>query len=110
MKYDATGGDLYYMELDNTISLVPSVDRLAARMYPNPISKRPAIVILPAEQANQQVRLEITSVNGQHVLVNDHVHARDIVIDPAFMAPGLYQYRITSSDGKEFSGRFVVEP
>ena len=109
-KYGDPDGDLYYMEMDNTISNhVSTITTGSPRLYPNPVREQPAIIILPASQANGAVHLNITTTDGRCVRNEDNILAKDIVISRNDYTPGMYLFRVTCKDGTVYKGKFVVE-
>lgn len=108
-KYGDPNSDLYYWEMDNTNAHVSPVTNTWPRLYPNPVRDQPAIIILPASEANQSVNFEIMAVNGQVIFNKSNILAKDIVIDRKNFAPAQYLFRVTCKDGNVFKGKFVVE-
>jgi type IX secretion system substrate protein len=107
-KYGDSYGDLYYLEVDNTISEVPTVKKVTPSLFPNPVNNRSAIV-LPSSESSQSVRMDIMNIFGQVVFTDEHIPAKNIVIDRAFLSSGTYVFRITCKDGTVFKGKFTAE-
>ena len=109
-KYGDPDGDLYFMEMDNTVSTnIATLHSGWPRLFPNPVREQPAIIILPASEANQSVHFEVMTTDGQIVLSNDNILAKNIIIDRNNFRPALYLFRITCPDGEVYKGKFVVE-
>ena len=109
-KYGDPAGDLYYMEIDNTIAAhVPTVTAESPRLYPNPVRQQPAIIILPTSHAYQSVSLDVIALDGKVIYSKDNILAKDILIDRNNFPPAQYLFRITCTDGQVYKGRFVVE-
>jgi hypothetical protein len=106
-KYGDSYGDLYWMEMNNTIAQVPSVKVAAPHFYPNPVTDN-SIIILPAAEAYQYCRLDITDLTGKVVIRQEKVPAKDLVISHNLLRSGIYMFRVTCFDGKIFDGKFVV--
>ncbi len=102
-------GDLYYMEIDNTVlNNVPLTEIPSARMYPNPVKDK-ACIILPASHANQFVTLDVLNSEGRVMYSRSHISAKDLVIAKGTLPAGSYLFRVTGADGKVFKGKFVME-
>lgn len=106
-RYD-TYGDLYYMEMDNTISGISAINKNPARLYPNPVIGQ-SVIVLPASEANQKVRLDVTNKAGQHMMIQDNLMAKDLVISREDYVPGIYSFRITCKDGTMYTGSFTID-
>jgi hypothetical protein len=102
-------GDIYYMEMNNTISGVASVKEPWPHLYPNPMKARPAVLVLPAAEANQQVCVDIINMDGKLISSQENILSKNIIINPALLPAGNYLYRVSCKDGKVFKGKFVVE-
>ena len=109
-KYGDPTGDIYYMEMNNTLpSSLPVVATGAPQLYPNPVKNQPAVIILPAAEANQAVHFEVMTANGQVIVNNASILAKDIVINRNDFASGVYLFKVTCPDGTVYKGKFVVE-
>ena len=109
-KYGDPNGDLYYMEMDNTVSAnVKNVTAPSARLYPNPIKDQPAIIILPASAAGQDVNFEVMTMEGKVIYSKDNIPAEDIVVNGSNFPAAMYLFRVTCKDGTVYKGKFVVE-
>ncbi len=109
-KYGDPDGDLYFMELDNTISAhVPTVTGQQPRLYPNPIREQPAIILLPEAEANGTVHIDVFTKDGRNVYSKDNIRAKDIVISRDQFPPAQYHFRIICKDEAQYTGEFVVE-
>ena len=109
-KYGDPDGDLYFMELDNTISAhVQTVAAQQARLYPNPIRAQPAIILLPEAEANGTVHIDISAKDGRQIYSRDNIRAKDIVISRDQFPPAQYHFRIICKDEAQYTGEFVVE-
>ncbi len=109
-KYGDPDGDLYFMEMDNTISAhVTTATAQQPRLYPNPIREQPAIVLLPEAEANGTVHIDIFTKDGRNVYSNDNIRAKDIVISREQFPPAQYHFRIICKDEAQYTGEFVVE-
>jgi len=106
-KYGDSYGDIYYMEIDNTVSNVPTIDQGSAHVYPNPV-KDQLCIILPSPEAYQPVNIDITNMKGQVVLSKENLMAKDIVIDRSVFPNGPYVFSILCRDGKVYKGKFIV--
>ena len=109
-KYGDDAGDLYYMEMDNTISAhVATTNAQQPRLYPNPIRDQSAIVLLPEAEANTIVNIIVYAKDGRVAYTKNNVLAKDIVLGKEYFQPGQYHFRITCKDHTEYTGKFVVE-
>ncbi len=107
-QYGDSHGDLYYMEVNNTMSNVPGVSIPTPRFYPNPVSDRSSL-ILPESEAFQTVEVEVLDLNGNVVYKKENIPAKDLIIDRNKLSSGTYFYRATCGDGRKFEGKFVAE-
>jgi len=107
-NYGDSYGDLYYMEVVNTISQVPTVTEISPRLYPNPVSDQ-SVIILPESEANQSVSVNVINAVGQVVYTQESIPAKDIVINRDILASGMYFFRVSCKDGVVFKGKFTVE-
>ena len=107
-QYGDSYGDLYYREVNNTISNVPGVNVPLPRIFPNPVTDRSS-VILPESEAFQTVALEVTDLKGNVVYKQENIPAKDLVLDRKLLASGTYFFRAMCKDGREFTGKFVAE-
>jgi hypothetical protein len=107
-KYGDTYGDLYWMEVNNTIAEVPTIKKVSPSLYPNPVTDR-SVVVLPETEAYSSVRLDIINLFGQVVFTGKDIPANKIVIDRTLLASGTYMFRVTCKDGAVYKGRFTAE-
>ncbi len=107
-KYDGAG-DIYYMDMNNTVESVPAVNASWPHLYPNPVRSEPAVIVLPASEANEMIRLDIIDMSGRRVCGKDKIADKDILIDRNGLSTGEYLFHITCNDGKEYKGKFMVE-
>jgi hypothetical protein len=109
-KYGDPDGDLYFMELDNTISAhVQTTTTQQPHLYPNPIIDQPAIVVLPEAEANGKVHIDIFSKDGRKMYSKYNILAKDIIISRDQFPPAQYHFRIICKDEAQYTGEFVVE-
>ena len=109
-QYGDPDGDVYYREMNNTLpASVAIVSMEGPQLYPNPVMNQPAIIILPAAEANEAVHFEVMTSGGQVIVNNNSTLAKDIVINRDDFAAGMYIFKVTCSDGKVYKGKFVVE-
>ena len=107
-QYGDPYGDLYYMEINNTIDAnVHTVTADVPRMFPNPVKDR-SVIILPSAYANQTVNFDITDASGKLVSSQNNIMAKNLIINGSTLAIGTYQYKITCKDGKVYKGRFLI--
>jgi|GEM_PF-1423978 len=107
-RYGDSALDLYYVAVNNTISNVPTVTTLPARLFPNPVLERSAI-ILPNAHANENVDLQIINAEGKLVYSRLGIAAKNLIVDHAMLSAGSYFFRISCKDGTVYKGRFVAE-
>ena len=107
-KYGDPLGDLYFMEVDNTVAHVGGVTIELPRMYPNPVSDK-ASIILPESEAYQSTHIDVMDILGNVVYTNANVMGKDVIISRNDLASGTYFYRVTCKDGKTFRAKFIVE-
>jgi hypothetical protein len=97
------------MIMDNTATSLPVKDVSWPHIYPNPVSNQPAIVVLPENEANQPVTVDILTIEGKLLSRQENVMAKNIVIDNKQLPPGHYIYHISCKNGSVYKGKFEVE-
>ncbi|MBA3827675.1 MAG: T9SS type A sorting domain-containing protein [Taibaiella sp.] len=101
-------GDLYYLEMDNTLSAIAQAHPESPYMYPNPVKDQLHILLAPS-QAGSANRIDIINIHGQIVLSKQPAAASIITINVKDLIIGTYTFRIFSPDGKMTTGKFIKE-
>jgi hypothetical protein len=107
-QYGDPYGDLYYMEVDNTISGIPAVSFALPHIFPNPVKDRSSI-ILPTSEAYRSTSLDIVSIDGKFIYSLKNVMAKDLIIYRNSLPAGSYLFIVNCKDGKVYRGKFEVD-
>ena len=107
-QFGDTSGDMYYINIDNTVSNVTTIIKEQPRIFPNPVTNITSI-ILPAPQAYESAHMDIFNFEGKNVLSEDYVSAKNLVINRRSLQSGKFLLRITCNDGTIYNCNFLVE-
>lgn len=92
------------------VNLPTSIDEAAGRgirVFPNPADRDLFVDLDPAQHAGR-VLFSVLDATGREVARKPIVGGR-ATVTTAFLAPGLYAYRVVRGDEVLHSGRFIVE-
>lgn len=106
-EYASTPGYVakFYYETHNTTSGIPTVNKTAWRLYPNPMNN---MLTFETEHNNTQAVLELKDITGRTVLQADLFNKKQ-TLNISHLQPGIYLYHITDNGFTVKQGKIMKQ-